>query len=324
MIEAIPAVTIAPRALPMLWRGRIPAATLSVIAGKPGLGKSTLTALMVAELSRAGLPTLVSNVEDDLHGATRPRLDVAGADLRHVHLIPSASFALPHDLDALGELIVSTRAVAVVLDPIGAHFVPERRVHDRPTLRRVIDLARSTRCALVGVHHLTKSGTFGGPYGGLLGSSRAAFVFGHDPDDRDRRALACAKANGFEEPPALLLEHDTVDYRSGGQLLEAGRLRVAGESDAECDHVLRRGSRDPDRDAACDEWLSEYLAAGEGCQRQTSELRAAAAETGYGWETVRRAGIRIRAEKLRIGFGGDGFWLWRLPDEHPLRVREGA
>lgn len=324
-MKLLPASEITPRVLPMLWRERVPAATLTVIAGKPGLGKSTLTAMMAAELSRDGLPVLLSNAEDDQHGVTRPRLDVADAALDRVHLIPSGALALPRDLDVLREFIAATRAVAVVLDPVSAHFAPERRVHDRPTLRRVIELARETRCAIIGVHHLTKTGSFGGPTGGLLGSARAAYVYGYDPEDRDRRALACEKSNGFEEPAALVLEHETVEYRAGGALLEAGRLRIAGESDTQSDQVLRRGSRSLERDAGCAKWLSEFLAEGEGCQRQTTEVRVAASEAGYGWETVRRAGVRIRAEKLRVGFGGDGFWVWRLPDEHPLRVvREAA
>lgn len=322
-IEAFAASDVRAQMLPMLWRERIPAATLSVIGGDPGLGKSTLTALIVAELSREGLPTIMSNVEDDLHGTTRPRLDVAGADLKRVHLIP-AGFTLPRDLDALGNLIRSVHAVAAVLDPIASHFNPPSRVHDAHLLAQLRILARDTGCAIIGVHHLTKNGTFGGPNAGLRGGSRAAYVFGYDPEDRDRRALACDKSNGFEPPPTLLLEHETVEYRANGAIVEAGRVRLVGESDAQSHQVLRRGKHSPERDAAAAKWLSEFLAAGSDCSRQASEIRTAAKTAGFSWPAVRRACVRTRTERTRIGFGTDGFWVWRLADKHPLRVAQGV
>jgi hypothetical protein len=41
---------------------------------------------------------------------------------------------------------------------------------------------------------------------------------------------------------------------------------------------------------------------------------------GFGWATLRRAKVTLEVEHRRTaGFGADGHWLWRLPDEHPLR-----
>lgn len=322
-----PASQVRPVILPMLWRDRIPAAALTVIAGKPGLGKSTLGITIAAELSRQGLVSIVSDLEDDPGAIVRPRLDVAGANLELVHLVPpDAAPLLPRDLAAVKVLILETRASCLILDPIGAHFAPERLVHDRPTLRRLVQVARETRCAIVAVHHTTKVsidgsaiGAIGGPSGGLTGTARAAFIYGFDPDDEDRRALACVKINGVDEPATLVIEHETIEYDGGDCLIEAGRLRIIEEKNAPAKSVLKPGRRKQDRDADCIQWLSAFLAAGDNCSRQVREIRREGAAAGYGWQTLRRAGIALRTAKVRVGFGGDGFWLWRLPDDHPLR-----
>jgi hypothetical protein len=326
ILATLTAAEIAPRKMLMLWRDRIPASTLTVIAGVPGLGKSTLATMVAAELSREGIDVVLSNLEDDPASVTRPRLDVADADLDRVHIVPpSTAPAFPADLELLDGLIKHTNAKAVILDPIGAHFTPERQVHHRPTLRLLMDIARARRCAVIGVHHTIKSGgtaieLIGGPSGGLAGSARAVYLYGYDPHDEDRRALACVKVNGVDRPPALILGHETVEYDVAGQCVDAGLLLVLGESDLLSKKVLREGRRNEQRDNACLKWLSLYLADGEDCTRRSRDVQVEGGRAGYRWPTLQRAATRLHVEKNRQGgLGADGWWTWRLPDEHPLR-----
>jgi putative DNA primase/helicase len=332
-VSLLRASEISPRILPMLWRERIPAAALTVIAGKPGLGKSTLSTTIAAELSVIGHHVLISNLEDDLAAVIRPRLDVAGADLERIHLIPPpAAPVLPHGLKELERAIRETEASCCFLDPFEAHFTRAPRAHDRPTLRDVVQLARDTRCAIVAVHHTVKTntegtalGAIGGPSGGLTGTARAVYVYGYDPEDEDRRALACAKINGVDEPAMLVIEHETVDYWTEGLDLEAGKLQLVEEVSADARSVLKKGRRRKDRDSECQEWLSQFLAHGLDCRRSSREIRAEGSHVGFGWATLRRAGIKLKTEKVRVGEPGrtgGGHWAWRLPDEHPLRGEE--
>lgn len=324
---------VKPARLRMLWRQRIPAGTLSVIAGKPGLGKSTLSLLIAAELSRRGEDVIVSNADgDDLAAVVRPRLEVAGADLERVHLVPTeAGLTLPKHVGDLEALVASTSAKAVILDPIASHFPNERRVHDRPTLRHLVQLARSYDCAIIGIHHTTKSvsGTtaidlIGGPSGGLAGVARAVYLYGFDPDDVDQRALSCVKVNGVEEPPTLVFAHDVVEYRSSRVYVEAGKLRVVGEAQhSDARTVMHRGKSRADRDAAAVEWLTIFLAKGKDCTRPQREVRKAAAKAQFPWLCIDRASKTLKIEKARVGgWAQYGHSVWRLPDSHPARSPE--
>lgn len=318
-LGTLPASGIPQIAMRTIWHNRLIVGSLNLLAGEPGAGKSSLTAMIAADMTRRGATVILSNCEDDPGSVTVPRLAVAGAILERVHVIPPEDAPLfPRELDALGHVVKATGTRLVILDPIGAHFRPERLAHDRPTLRQMSAVAREAQCAILAVHHTTKLGTVGGPNSGLLGTARAVYLYGYDPDDEDRRAMSCVKINGADQPPAIILEHETVEHQAGAVTMEAGRLRRIRESNAKASRS--RGRRNADRDAACFEWLSTFLASGEDLARPSTEVRAEGRVQGFGWATLQRAKVTLEVEHRRTsGFGADGHWLWRLPDEHPLR-----
>jgi hypothetical protein len=302
------------------WRERLIVGALNVVAGPPGAGKSSLTALMAAELSRQGRTVILSNCEDDPGTITVPRLAAAGAILERVHVIaPDDAPVFPRELEALEHVVKQVGIHAVFLDPIGAHFRPERLAHDRATLRRLAAVARLANCAIVAVRHTTKMGEVGGPNSGLLGTARAVYMYGFDPDDEDRRALSCVKINGVSQPATLLFEHEVAELTVGDAVIEAGRLRKVRQSNVVASR--RRGRRDAERDAACHAWLIEYLSAGPECAGASKDVQAAGRAEGYSQATLSRAKVALQVEHERVGgYGADGHWTWRLPDDHPLRA----
>ena len=325
----VPAADVQPSNFKMIWRDRLPSGTISVVAGLPGLGKSTLSTTIAAELSREGIAGIISNREDELSAVVRPRLEVAKADLDLVHLLPfESSPELPQDLNDLEMLIRDLKAGYIILDPMAAHFTSSRTMHNKKNLAAIIRILRATDCALVAIHHTTKGigrsaiELIGGEVGGLSGVARAVYLYGNDPEDRDRRALACVKINGMDSPSTLVFEHFTVEYRMGGKMIEAGKLKVCGQSNAEALATTRQGKRNQQKDAECVEWLTKYLLSDDDCRRRTMEIQETALKLGFTWQGVLRAAITLEVRKLRVGEGEDALWFWRLPDEHPLRLEK--
>lgn len=312
--------TIPPVALRTIWRERFILGTLNVIAGEPGSGKSSLIAYIAAELSRAGSRGILSNVEDDPATVTIPRLIAAGAILERLHVIhPDEQPYFPAEYDGLEEVLRRTNIRYVVLDPIGAHFQPERLVQDRPKLRALAGVARRTGSCIIGVHHTTKAGQVGGPNSGILGTARAVYVYGFDPEDEDRRAFSCEKINGAPPRPTILFEHEEVDVLlPDGTSASTGVLKRVRESTRRAQR--RRGRRQPERDASCVAWLTGYLASGEDFGRHSQEIRDQARSEGFPQATLDRAKVALQAESHRRGgYGKDGAWYWILPEDHPAR-----
>src|SRR5689334_3819451 len=107
MSDTILASAVRPKPVRWLWPGWLPEGVFVVLAGDPGVGKSTLTCDLAARLSRgelAGRPvtTILVNGEDGAEHTVRPRLDAAGADLDRVVLWKSdQALSLPKDIDKL-------------------------------------------------------------------------------------------------------------------------------------------------------------------------------------------------------------------------------
>ena len=324
----------------ILWRNRIPRGALTVIAGYPGMGKSSLETAIAAELSQEGHVGIISNLEDDPESVTGPRLQAADAVMEKVLLLRAdRAPRLPKELDRLEQIIIDTDSAYVILDPIGAHFYPTQQVHNRGALAELMQIARSTDVAIIGLHHTTKVPTtirgqdlninamdvIGGPLGGLGGAARAVYLYGYDPSHVDRRALACAKLNGLDQPPALITEHETVELRANGRLFGAGHIRFVDEANIDPERVMIKGEKHPDLDAEVAEWLTFYLASGAACSRQHEELRKMGEKNGYGWATIQRAITSIGALRRRMSLNGkDNMWFWQLAEDHPLRKQKAT
>lgn len=299
----------------MIWRNRFPVGALSVIAGEPGSGKSCLTALIAAELSRQGHTVLISNIEDDPASVIVPRLEALEADSTRVVLAWDASkLILPRDFDKLDDWILGTRAKLVVLDPIAAHFSSDRAVYGRVALQQLALIARVRSCAIVGVHHFTKTGEIGGPNGGLVGAARGVYTYGYDPRDEDQRALSCVKLNwrplDSPEPSALILAFEPVIIPvTRGEKVAHGRLRVIGRANIES--TRRPGLRSQEQEAETYAWLSETLALAPDCAMAIVDVLEKGAGEGFSWGALNRAATRLDIEHAHA--------RWRLPDEHPLR-----
>jgi hypothetical protein len=343
-----------------LWDGWVPLGALTVVAGEPGLGKSTLTgAHLAACITRGALAgelhgnpadVLIASAEDDWSAVIVPRLMAANGNLERVHRVDisdddgAGTFILPDDVKrlelALDVLAEAGRTVAMlVVDPIGAFLSAGTDSHKDASVRRALtpaaQLAMDRGMAVVAVAHLTKdaSARLMSRVSGSVAfgaAPRSVIGFARDPDDPDGeqgadRIIVHAKSNVGRYATSLTarVESRIVDTHDG--LADTGFLRITGKSSIGVDD-LQRGRDDDGPDA--EDAIGQALAAGG---RPSREVKAAvAAEIGCSRKTVQRAAMRMR-KRGEIDVAEGGFprtTTWTLLGEdtpvgthdHPLSV----
>ncbi len=343
---------VAPERVSWLWPGYLPAGKLVVIDGDPSCGKSTMTTDLAARCS-TGSPwpdgaasagpadVLLLSAEDGLGDTIAPRLQAAGADVSRVHALTEVPQigddgnvrmvppSLPRDIPILHGLIRNHGIKLVIVDVLMAYLngkVDSHRDQDvRGVLHQLAAMAEATGCTMVLIRHLNKAGGGsplyrGGGSIGIIGAARAAFIVGRDPDDQDRRILACTKLNLAVEPASLayrLVSDDT---------LGCARVEWEGGVDMAAGDLLR-GPRDDEerseRDEAVD-WLTDYLSEAGGSAPFKNVVRAARAE-GIAERTLKRARERAGVESKRTGFPSTTVWSLSVgPQSGQLGQPSGA
>jgi hypothetical protein len=359
-----PADTIRSGRVRWLWGGWVPLGALTVVAGEPGLGKSTLTgAHLAACITRGALAgelhgnpadVVIASAEDDWGAVIVPRLLAANGNPERVHRVDVADedggglFTLPTDVrrleHALDGLAEAGRTVAmIVVDPVGAFLSGSTDSHKDASVRRALtplaQLAMDRGLAVVAVAHLTKDASqrlMSRVSGSVAfgAAPRSVIGFARDPDDPDgeqglERVIVHAKSNVGRYATSLQarVESRIVDTDDG--LADTGFLRITGESRVGVDD-LQRGRDDDGPDA--EEAIGLALAGGA---RPSREVKAeVAAEVGCARKTVERAAVRMRERGVlsieKGGFPPTSTWALVNGDaplgthDHPLSVPNGG
>jgi hypothetical protein len=320
---------------------RVPLGAVTLLAGDPGLGKSTLTALWAADVTTGAYgdepaAVLIANAEDAAGAVTVPRLAAAGADLERVELFVIAedgqerTFTIPDDVPRLEEHAEKVGARLVIVDPLAAHLSDGTNTHRDHSTRRamapLVAMAERLGCAVVVVSHLNKATGLDALYRvggtiGMTGGPRSVLLFARDPDDPEgeqgsRRALAHIKGNWAKLAPTVVYEHEPFDYAaSEGLTVQTHRLALLGESEADSTALLSPNRDDPP--ASQRERAGELLAdaLGDGNWHRAKEIQQAAKTAGVKLRTLDRACSDIGVERDRRGFPAVAFW--RLPEAQP-------
>jgi hypothetical protein len=324
MAKPVKAKSVEPELVEYLWENRIPKGMVTVIAGRPDQGKGLLASHIAASVSASGKNVLYSAAEDSHGLMTRPRLEAAGADLDRVLLW---RFALPKNQRELNTLIVEEQIALVVMDPFASHLsggVSRHSDNVRSVLGPLTEQIEATGTSVVIIEHALKRvpstghvlNAIGGSGSGAPAAARAAFVFGKDPDDEDKRVLAPAKFNIGAWPKALAFELDVEDLDVVG---EVPSLIVDEELQAFDPMRLflkpsdkKSTGRPPDKRAAAAEWLTTYLA-NAGKPVLSGTIQEDAKQYGMSQKTLRRAAEDMSVVKNPPGGGRNCTW-W-LPDD---------
>src|SRR5262249_27691885 len=159
---------------PRLARGKI-----TLFAGDPGVGKSSLTTDIVARASIARMwpdnssyasagSCIILSAEDAANDTLCPRLAVAGPDMDRVRIMRmmgrpgTKSFSLATDLPLLAAAIERLGDVTLlVIDPLSAYLGDRIDSHQTAAVRGVLEpldaFAARYRCGILGVTHPPKA-----------------------------------------------------------------------------------------------------------------------------------------------------------------------
>jgi putative DNA primase/helicase len=332
---------IVPSPISWVWKYWLARGKLHIIGGVPETGKTTIALSFAATVSAGttwpdGTRAICGNVlmwtsEDDAEDTLIPRLTRMDADLNRIHFIEQARghedgiirpFNPATDMPSLQEKIKNIGSVALlILDPVVAAMPMNRNSHNNAEARNgmqpVVDLAKSTRTAVIGIGHLTKgtagkdplerlngSGAFGALPRVVMGAAKNSTV----GDDEPERIMVRVKSNlgpsgggfGYHIDMASLYEQPDIEAtRIVWELPLEGtafELLSAAEGD--------QGGKVPKLDQA-KRFLTEILAKGK---RTATDIEAGAKSEGISWASVRRAADEIRICKFREH---DRSW-WKL------------
>jgi putative DNA primase/helicase len=331
---------VVPEAIRWLWPGWLPAGKLTILAGSPGTGKTTLALSLAAVVTQgtswpdgtqgdSAANVLMWSSEDNPADTLVPRLIAAGADLSRVSFVCNVTtsdgeivpFDPARDIPLLGERIEQMGgARLLIVDPIvSAVSGDAHRVNDvRRDLQALVDMAGRHGCAVLSISHFAKGTKGSSPAERVIGSqafvalARMVLVAAKD-EAAERRILARAKSNIAADDGGISYSIEQTEAVTGisasrvvwGELIQGTARDILGE----IERIEEEDSEKSERDEAAD-FLRDLLASGPA---PVKAIKADAGGAGYAWRTIERAKRDIGAEAKKGGMK-DG-WVWHLPAE---------
>lgn len=332
-VVAVPAGKVRTKRVRWLFRLWLVLGGLNLLAGREGLGKSTLAVWFAAQVSRGALDgelyghprsVLYCCTEDDPATTVKPRLIAAGADLDRVLFLQvnvgdddgAGAVSLPGDLAAVERLIAEHDVALLVLDAATSTMDSRIDGHDDRKVRQYLEplaqsAARLEYCAL-GIVHLGKRE--GGDTGlKILGSiawsqvARSVLTIAKSAET-DRLIVTATKQNLAPETPSAAIEITSSPIETDdGETAHVGLVSWRGETTEDARDLLA-GSDDEDR-TGVDLWLHDYLEA--NAPAPSKDVKDEAAKVGYAVPTVKRAARRLGVVYTHIGF--PRLTHWSLP-----------
>jgi len=330
---------VAPVDVSWLWQDKIPLGRITVLAGKPGDGKSITAAEITARVTcgrdwpdgsycPSGSVLLLS-AEDALDDTIRPRLDAARADVSRVvalqgvrHLSDDGGNKVDRvitlaDLDIIEESLKEMPdCKLVIVDPIGSYLGGGTDSHRDNEVRALLaplgQLASKYNVAVICVCHTRKGGATTHADDAILGSvafsgiARSVLHVMNDPDDPEKRRklLLPGKCNIGPRSPGWTF---TVE---GGPPHVVWGERVDQTADDAVQAAAKPGPPPAAKREAA-EWLKAALQGGPRLAKDVQDEAKAKADIAPA--TLRRAQKDLGVEVDRPK--NPGPWWWRLPGQ---------
>lgn len=301
----------------------IPANMLTLLAGREGIGKSTIACGWVAEFSNRGMKCAYLNSEDSRSFTVRPRLQAAGANLDNIFFIDvetetgsEGHLRLPQDTDILFRELVDQDVKFVVLDAAKSSMDPKldgyKDDHVRQFLEPLAAAADKYNITIVGLAHFgKKEGKDTGRLllGSIAWSQIARSVLSAAVDDGGRLIVTNTKGNlarGIVSREATIVSRPV--QLDDGTLTELGAIEWGEFTDTPATDLLESqddGEQDDRTDAEV--WLQDYLTE-RGPTPRSEVLKAAKKADVASERTIKRAFKNLGGESHSAGFPRVATW----------------
>lgn len=340
-VKLTPATSIKTETIDWVIDQWIPTGMLTLLAGREGIGKSTIACDWVSQLSKKGVKCAYLNSEDSRSYTVKPRLQAAGANLGNVFFIDvetetgnEGHLKLPQDTNLLFDELNHNGVKFVVLDAAKSSMDPKldgyKDDHVRQFLEPLAAAADRYGITVVGLAHFGKAeGKDTGKLllGSIAWSQIARSVLSAAMDDDGRLIVSNTKANlarGIVSREAHLVSRPVK--LSDGTLTELGAIEWGEFTDTVATELLdRQADEDADDRTAAEMWLEDYLT--ERGPTPRPEVFKAAKKAGVASEpTIKRAFKKLDGHSEPGGFPRTAVWSLPsriMPAEIKPRTRKG-
>jgi putative DNA primase/helicase len=322
-----------------LWNKWLPRGKLTLLAGSPGTGKTTMAMHMAAVVSKGGAwpdagsarpgRVLIWSAEDGVRDTLLPRLMAAEANLPNIFFVrddtvagDDFSFDPAHHMQALTEELTKSGPFAlIILDPLVAISRGDSHKNSevRKDLNPVLDLARRANCAVLGITHLSKATSHLPPQERLNGSiafvavARSVLIAAKTRAELpSTHILVSVKNNLSERPDSIEYSIQPAQVPAEGGVIDTSRLGWGRTVPGEPEDILRpsegEGVNRPTALAQAMTFLQEMLADGPA---SADSVKNQAVAEGHSQRTLQRAEKALGVKHHKDGM--EGGWLWSLP-----------
>jgi putative DNA primase/helicase len=334
-----------------LWDGWLACGKLHVLAGVPGLGKTTLSLALAATISKGGLwpdgskcrepgNVLIWSGEDGIEDTLAPRLAAMGADLSRVYFVRDVteytkdSRRIVREFDPaqdMPRLVAAAEPIGAVrlliIDPVSLSVAGDSNKNSevRRGLAPLDAFAERMSAAVVGISHFSKgtagkdpldrvtgSLAFGAAPRLVLGAARITEQEEDGEVSEGGHVLVRIKSNIGPSGGAIEYQFDQVQIKDTN--ITASRIVWGKRIDGSARDILAQAEQS-------DEQMDERSAKDEAAHFlrtlladgpvDASQIYREAKEAGHAQRTLFRAKQELRVEAVRDGHTRK--WAWRLP-----------
>ncbi|MCE5291426.1 MAG: AAA family ATPase [Nocardiaceae bacterium] len=338
------ATDLVPAAQPeWLAKGRIPRASICLLIGDEGIGKSLLWVLLVAHVTTGkplfefGIPArepahvILILTEDDWSTVVRPRLEVAGADLSMISVIcteddGSGSPIFPTDMHLIldADPVPSLVVVDAWLDTVSSTLSVRDPQQARRALHPWKEAATETGATMLLLTHTNRTASANprdkyGATGELRKKARMALYAQADDDEDGVLLVGPEKSNTTGKLPASRFRITPVQVFDATEDDDGTvpRLDLIGSSEKSIkEHIVDRfeaaqAESNGGEQSEIAEVVIGYLTDMGGTAPANDVLKMTRA-AGLNDKTVKNARSKLGVHSKRIGFGKGSSWMWSI------------